>query len=110
MTNALWSCPSCLRVLRELRGSPVSSTPWLVRGRLGRWRQADAWQPIAITSTALLSTIQDNPTPDVPTASLLLVTLRRSSRVNLSSAAYCKLSSRVDREQLDAREPPSCVQ
>ncbi|PNY34808.1 hypothetical protein C2E31_21410 [Rhodopirellula baltica] len=56
------------------------------------------------------STIQDNPSPDVPTANLLLVTLRNADRVDLSEAANCKLSSWVDREQLDAREPPSSVQ
>ncbi|OYP38073.1 hypothetical protein CGZ80_03520 [Rhodopirellula sp. MGV] len=55
-------------------------------------------------------TDEDNPSPDVPTASSQLVTLRNADRVNLSEAANRKLSSRVDREQLDAREPPSSVQ
>ncbi|PNY37572.1 hypothetical protein C2E31_07130 [Rhodopirellula baltica] len=83
-----------------------------MRGRLGRGRQSNAWQPIASTSTALLSTstAEDNPTPDVPTASSQLVTPRNANRVDLSSAANCILSSSVDREQHDAREPPSYVQ
>ncbi|OYP29940.1 hypothetical protein CGZ80_23230 [Rhodopirellula sp. MGV] len=55
------------------------------------------------------STIQDNPTPEVPTANSLLVTLRNADRVNLSSAVNCKLPSRLNREPIDAREPPSCV-
>ncbi|PNY36076.1 hypothetical protein C2E31_14865 [Rhodopirellula baltica] len=84
-----------------------------MRGRLGRWERSDAWQPIAITSTALLSkstsTIEDNPIPDVPTANTPLVTLRNPDRVNLSSAANCELSSWVNREPIDAHEPPSCV-
>ncbi|WP_259636919.1 hypothetical protein [Stieleria sedimenti] len=42
----------------------------LVRDRLGRGRQTDACRSITSTSTAMLSTstIQDNPTPEVPTA------------------------------------------
>ncbi|PNY35264.1 hypothetical protein C2E31_19165 [Rhodopirellula baltica] len=56
------------------------------------------------------SAIQGTPSPHIPTASSQLVTLRNADRVNLSSAANCKLSSTVDREQLDARKTPSCVQ
>ncbi|OYP34318.1 hypothetical protein CGZ80_14735 [Rhodopirellula sp. MGV] len=103
------------------RGSHGASFSFLIaldvrfrslRGRLGRFRQSDAWKPIASTSTALLSasTIQDNPTPNVPSATSQLIPLRNADRVNLSLAANCKLSSRVNREQLDAGEPPSCVQ
>ncbi|OYP31609.1 hypothetical protein CGZ80_21210 [Rhodopirellula sp. MGV] len=57
-------------------------------------------------STALLSTstIQDNPTPDAPTASSKLVTLRNADRVNLSSAANCGLSSWGRRELFVACE------
>ncbi|OYP38549.1 hypothetical protein CGZ80_02055 [Rhodopirellula sp. MGV] len=82
-----------------------------MRGRLGRGRQSDAWQPIAITSTALLSTstIEGNPTPDAPTSNSALVTLRNADRVSLSPAASFKRSSWVDREPTDAREPPYCV-
>ncbi|PNY34975.1 hypothetical protein C2E31_20580 [Rhodopirellula baltica] len=83
-----------------------------MRGRLGCGKRSDAWQPIATTSTALLSTnaIQGNRSPHIPTASSLLVPLRNADRVNSSTAANCKLSSWGRREQLDAREPPNCVQ
>ncbi|PNY36005.1 hypothetical protein C2E31_15290, partial [Rhodopirellula baltica] len=63
-------------------------------------------QPIASTSTALLSTstIEDNPSPDMPTANSQLVTLRTADRVDLSSAANCKPLSWGRRELIVARE------
>ncbi|OYP38548.1 hypothetical protein CGZ80_02050 [Rhodopirellula sp. MGV] len=50
------------------------------------------------------STIQDNPSHDVPTASSQLVTLRNADRVNLSATANCGLSSWGRRELFVARE------
>ncbi|PNY35286.1 hypothetical protein C2E31_18965 [Rhodopirellula baltica] len=63
-------------------------------------------------SSALLSTstIKGNLSPDVPAASSQLVTLRNADRVNLLQAANGRLSSWVNRDPIDARALPNCVQ